>query len=106
MQGAVRRGTIGEEEVRAPVIVLAGITRGCGGLWAFLTAWSRGRTRIDLERERNLGTAQALRLLPPGAELVEGDPSGWRRVIRIPSPTTAPPATISSAPGPARQLRS
>jgi hypothetical protein len=91
----------------APVIVMTGITRGCGGLWAFLTARARGKTRIDLERERNLGTAQVIRLLPPGAELVEGNPSGWRRVIRMPGtcPTAAPPVTIQDAPGPARQLR-
>lgn len=91
----------------APMIVWAGITRGCGGLWAVLSARARGRTRVELERERNQGTAQAIRLLPPGAELIEGDPAGWRRVIRMPGTRpTLPPVTTRDPPGPARQLRS
>ena len=69
----------------APVVLVwSGIARGCGGLWAFLTTRARGRARVDLEHERNQGTAQAIQLLPPGSELAEGDSLGWRRVIRIP----------------------
>lgn len=90
----------------APMIVWAGIARGCGGLWAFLTARARGRACVELERERNSGTAQAIRLLPPGAELAEGDPAGWRRVIRMPDTCSVlPPSVCRNAPGPSGQLR-
>jgi hypothetical protein len=92
----------------APVVLVwSGIARGCGGLWAFLTTRARGRARVDLERERNQGTAQAIQLLPPGSELAEGDPLGWRRVIRIPdTPRTAPLARRPAAPEPPYELRS
>lgn len=89
-----------------PVIVWSGIARGCSGLWAFLTARTRGRARVDLERERNRGTAQAIRLLPPGAELVEGDPSGWRRAIRMPDTQPArPPVICQNETEPSGRLR-
>jgi hypothetical protein len=75
-----------------PVIVWSRIARSCGGLWSFLTARACGRARVDLERERNRGTEQVIRLLPPGAELVEGDAHGWRRAIRMPDIRPAPTA--------------
>ena len=89
-----------------PVIVWSGIARCCGGLWEFLTARARGRSQVDLERERNRGTAQAIQLLPPGAELVEGTPAGWRRVIRMPDTRPSqPPVIYRNEPGPPGQLR-
>jgi len=73
---------------------LTGITRSCGGLWRFLIARVKGRTAVELERERNLATARAITLLPPGAELLENEPCGRLRVIRIPAghPTRSPAA--------------
>ena len=67
--------------------------RGCwSGLWRFLTARTHWRSTVALEREWNAGTAQAIVLLPPGAELMEREPTGRLRIIRIPPP---PPGTSS-----------
>lgn len=65
---------------------------GCGGLWRFLIARIRGRTAVQLERERNGATRAVIGLLPPGGELLEYEPCGRLRVIRIPQ--TSPPRTI------------
>ena len=79
---------------------IAGMTRRCGGLWRFLIAREEGRTAIELERERNRATAEALRLVSGGCELVEFEPDGRLRVIRRPGQPIAP-----EAPGdPGREL--
>jgi hypothetical protein len=78
-------------------LVWKGVARGCGGLWAFLIAWTRGKSAVELERERNAGTARAIQLLPPGAELREGDPRGWHRVIRMPETPLVTPAVARGA---------
>lgn len=78
-------------------------SRCLSGLWAFLIARVHGRTvlalaqerhqvAVQLERERNKATAQAIELLPPGAELLEREPTGRLRIIRM------PPAIAGSAP--------
>ena len=61
---------------------IAGMTRRCGGLWRFLIARVEGRTAIELERERNRATAEAIRLLPSDCELLEYEREGRLRVIR------------------------
>lgn len=67
---------------------VAGMTRRHGGLWRFLIARVRGRTTIELERERNRATVEAIRLLPGDCELLEYECNGRLRVIRKgPQPT-------------------
>jgi len=66
------------------VTCLTGITRSCGGLWNFLIVRVRGQTAVELERERNRATAAVITLLPPGAELLENEPGGRLRAIRMP----------------------
>jgi hypothetical protein len=68
---------------------IAGMSRRCGGLWRFLITWSQGRTAVELERERNRATAEVLRLLPGGCELLEYERGGRLRVIRRPGPAEA-----------------
>ncbi|GAA2625367.1 hypothetical protein SMC26_18850 [Actinomadura fulvescens] len=75
--------------------VLATTFSGCFGVWRFLAVWSRGRAAVALERERNAGTAQALKLLPPGGELLEIELGGRMRLLRVPSTTDHPPAPHS-----------
>jgi hypothetical protein len=82
---------------------LRAASRCWSGMWTFLTARTHCRSALELERERqrgmtrlererNHGTAQAIALLPPGAELLETDLTGRLRIIRIPQPgaVTAP----------------
>jgi len=64
------------------IACIAGVTRRCGGLWRFLIAREEGRTAIELERERNRATAEALRLVSGGCELLEFERDGRLRVIR------------------------
>lgn len=63
----------------------------CSGMWSYLSTRANGRTAVELERERNLGTAEAIRALPPGAELLENEPDGRLRVIRMPGAQQHPP---------------
>ena len=70
---------------------ITGMTRCCGGLWRFLIVRARGRTAIELERERNRATAEVIRLLPGDCELLEYERDGRLRVIRRSGlPATAP----------------
>ena len=69
------------------LIGTAAIARRRGGLWRYLTARAKGRTAVELERERNRATIEALRQLPPGCELLEYEREGRLRVIR---PATSP----------------
>jgi hypothetical protein len=68
--------------------LLALFAARCRGVWQFLTERTRGRHRVELEQARNLGTAQAILLLPAGAELWETEPDGRTRIIKKPFPTT------------------
>jgi hypothetical protein len=61
----------------------------CGGVWQCLVEHLRGRTQVRLEQARNQATAQAITLLPPGAELWETEPDGRTRIIRAPQPSPA-----------------
>jgi hypothetical protein len=70
------------------------VARFCSGLWGYLTARAHGHTAVALERERNHATAEAIKALPPGAELVEHEPSGRLRVIRMPQTSDSFPAVI------------
>jgi hypothetical protein len=63
--------------------------RRCAGGWHCLVEYLRGRTQVQLEQARNQGTAQAIMLLPPGAELWETGPDGRTRIIRAPQPSPA-----------------
>jgi hypothetical protein len=78
------------------IACIAGVTRRCGGLWRFLVAREEGRTAIELERERNRATAEALRLVAEGCELLEFEREGRLRVIRRPG---QPTAVAGGAPG-------
>lgn len=78
------------------ILCLAGATRRCGGLWRFLIARQEGRTAIELERERNRATAEALRLVSVGCELLEFERNGRLRVIRR---SGQPIATAGEVPG-------
>lgn len=70
------------------------IARFCSGLWDYLTARVQGRTAVELERERNHGTTEMIKALPPGAELLENEPNGRSRMIRTPHPSEPlPPIT-------------
>jgi hypothetical protein len=79
---------------------IAGVARRCGGFWRFLIAREEGRTAIELERERNRATAEALRLVPGGCELLEFERDGRLRVIRRPGQPLAGEALSS----PGREL--
>ena len=80
---------------------IAGVSRCCGGLWRYLLVRANGRTEIELECERNRATAALISLLPPGAELLESEPGGRLRVIRMPEPAPVPLIVIHD--GPSRQ---
>jgi hypothetical protein len=83
---------------------IIGITRWrCGGLWGFLTTRAKGRTAIELERERNRATAEAIRLLPGGCELLEYERDGRLRVIRRTSQPAA--ADVPAHPAPSEVSR-
>lgn len=84
---------------------ITGIARCCGGLWRYLVVRVNGRTAIELERERNRATAVAIGLLPPGAELLESEPGGRLRVIRMPAPGHSPLAKVCDVP-PGRAVNS
>jgi hypothetical protein len=64
-----------------------GVTRNCAGLWQYLAERVRGRTAVRLEQERNQATAAVLGVLPPGGELLEYEPQGRLRIIRLPGPS-------------------
>jgi hypothetical protein len=78
-------------------------TRNCSGLWRFLIVRTRERAAIELERERNRATAAAIQLLPPHSELLEYEPQGRLRVIRMSGWAAAAPTvtgeTLSGASG-------
>lgn len=67
---------------------LKSVARFCSGMWSHLTERVKARTTVLLEQERNRGTANVIRLLPPGAELFETEANGRTRIIRMPH--TAP----------------
>jgi hypothetical protein len=69
---------------------LKSVARFCSGMWGYLTERVKGRTAVQLEQERNQATAEAIRLLPPGAELFENEPNGRTRIIRMPHHTANP----------------
>jgi hypothetical protein len=71
------------------ILGITGTTRCCNGLWTFLIIKARGRTAIELEHERNVATAKAIELLPRGSELLEYEPDGRLRVIRMYGPAAA-----------------
>lgn len=73
---------------------MTGMTRCCGGLWRFLIVRTRGRTAVELERERNRATAEVIRLLPRDCELLEYEREGRLRVIRRSGPATTAPTVI------------
>ena len=81
------------------IACIAGITRRCSGLWRFLIAREEGRTAIELERERNRATAEALRLVSGGCELLEFERDGRLRVIRRPGLPVAAAGEASGDPG-------
>jgi len=65
------------------IMAAKGLQRGCGGLWGYLASRVHGRTAVELERERNAATAAVIPLLPPGSELLETEPGGRTRMIRM-----------------------
>ncbi|MFJ2407457.1 hypothetical protein ACIOUE_39915 [Streptomyces xanthochromogenes] len=69
--------------VMGVMAVIGGILRRCGSLWTFLTERVNARKEVELERERNLATAMVIPLLPPGTDLLETEPNGRTRVIRM-----------------------
>jgi hypothetical protein len=71
---------------------LAEVTRRCGGLWKFMIVRARGRTAVELERERNRATAEVIRLLPGDCEFLEYEPEGRLRVIRMSGQSATMPA--------------
>ncbi|TDD34290.1 hypothetical protein E1287_16870 [Actinomadura sp. KC06] len=66
------------------VALRSALRRRCGGFWGYMAARAHGKALVELERERNRGTVMVLQALPGGAELSEGHPSGYRRVITMP----------------------
>jgi|HubBroStandDraft_5_1064220.scaffolds.fasta_scaffold33217_3 hypothetical protein len=65
--------------------VLTGILHGKpgkDGMWDFAGKRSAVRARVALEKVRNEGTQELIRLLPPGTVLTEGGP-GWFREIHM-----------------------
>jgi hypothetical protein len=67
----------------AHLLGIVGAAPRTDNLWKYLTARMHGRTAVALERERNIATATAIRLLPAGAELLEYEREGRLRVIRM-----------------------
>ncbi len=67
------------------------------GMWSYLTARVHGRTVIELEKERNRGTAEAIRSVPYGGELIENEPGGRLRIIRMPGCTPISPPIMDWA---------
>jgi hypothetical protein len=65
------------------------LARAWSGWWRYLGERAHGRAQVQLEHARNLGTAQAILLLPPGGELWETEPGGRTRVIRTPHHSVA-----------------
>jgi hypothetical protein len=80
---------------------IAGMTRRCG-LWRYLIARTEGRTAIELERERNRATAEALQLLPSDCELLEYEREGRLRVVRRRGRPVVVPGEV--LPGPRGEL--
>ena len=76
------------------LVGITGMSRHCAGLWRFLVVRARGRTAVELERERNRATAEVIRLLPSDCELLEYEPKGRLRVIRRYGTVTPPPASL------------
>jgi hypothetical protein len=72
---------------------ITGIARCWEGLWRFLTVRAKGRTAVELERERNRATAEVIRLLPRDCEVLEYEPNGRLRVIRRVGPNVAMPCS-------------
>jgi hypothetical protein len=68
---------------------LTPVAARCRGVWQLLAERARGRHRVELEQARNVGTAQAILLLPAGAELWETEPGGRTRIIRKPLPAVS-----------------
>jgi len=84
---------------------IIGATRYCSGLWQFLIVRTKGRTAIELERERNRATAAVIQLLPPHSELLEYEPQGRLRVIRISGwAASAPTVAGETLPGASGEL--
>lgn len=75
------------------LVGIFGITRRCAGSWSYFIVRAQGRTAMELERERNRATAEALRLLPDGCELLEYERGGRLRVIRRNVPAEGPTVT-------------
>ncbi len=61
------------------------LAKAYANLWQFLTERVRSRASVELEQVRNEATAQAITLLPDGAELWETEPNGRTRIIRMPA---------------------
>jgi len=80
------------------ILGLKSIARFCSGMWDYLTARVTGRTVVELEKERNRGTVEDIRALPPGAELYESEPNGRTRIIRIPHTGTAAHPPMHTSP--------
>lgn len=78
----------------ADIVGITGITRRCGGLWRFLIVWAKGRTALELERERNRPTTEVIQLLSGGDELLEYEPEGRLRIIRRAESATTSPIVI------------
>jgi len=88
------------------VIGAPGLALSCAGAACrILIEWVKGRTAAALERERNNATAELIRLMPPGTELLEYEPGGRLRIIRMPGPAAARPALAGERlPGPDGEL--
>jgi hypothetical protein len=65
------------------------------GIWYFLARRADGESRVKLERERNKGTQEAIRSLPPGSTLREGGPD-WSREISVPDVRASSTATSTA----------
>ena len=95
----LRRGQAVSRDREAEVVVeggvmagVAGVARRCGGLWRYLIVRAQGRTAVELERERNRATFEAMRSLPRDCELLEFERNGRLRVIRRAGPSLAGPS--------------
>jgi hypothetical protein len=64
------------------LVGISGIARRYGGMWRYLIVRAESRKAVELERERNRATVEALQLLPDGCELLEYEREGRLRVIR------------------------